>query len=189
MVVLSSGRSLQSMIAVQVRIHEELDLIFGDDIERDISLEDIKQMKYMEQCIKESLRLYPPVPLLARVSREPVNIKEYVIPANTAFFVDIYMLHRDPKAFPRPEVYDPSRFDPSNDYNPFAFIPFSAGPRNCIGQKFALLEEKAILASILKKYKIRSLIQRDEVIVDCAVVLKPRCKISIKLENRFQFSN
>lgn len=160
----------------------ELDHIFDGDKERDINLEDLRQMKFLEQCIKESLRLYPPVPYIARYSEEPFYADKYLIPPKTTCLILIYMLHRDPEFFPNPEVFDPDRFDDVR--HPYAYVPFSAGPRNCIGQKFALLEEKAFLASILRKFRITSLVHRNEIRLDFSAILKSKTEIKMKFDPR-----
>lgn len=122
---------------VQAKIHEELDSIYAEDPDREIRFEDLREMKYLEKCIKETLRLFPPVLFIARHNTEEFTIKDKTIPAGTTCLVLFYQLHRDPKYFPNPEVYDPERFSPenSNGRHAFAYTPFSAGPRNCIGQR------------------------------------------------------
>ena len=82
-------------------------------------------------------RLYQSVPLISRILGEDVEIDGHVIPANTNVVLMKFLLHRDPKTFPNPDVFDPDRFSPNNSEkrNPYAYVPFSAGPRNCIGQK------------------------------------------------------
>lgn len=83
----------------------------------------------VECCIKEALRLYPSVPMIARHIREEVKIDNYTIPVGTTAMIVTYMLHRNPEIYPRPELFIPERFLPENckGRHPYAYIPFSAG--------------------------------------------------------------
>jgi cytochrome P450 family 4 len=89
--------------------------------------------------------------------------------------VPIYNVHRNPVYFPNPEKFDPDNFLPEKvlKRHPYAYIPFSAGPRNCIGQKFALLEEKTALSSILRHYEVRSLDKREDIHLMVELILRP----------------
>ncbi|GBN61760.1 Cytochrome P450 4V2 [Araneus ventricosus] len=129
---------------IQAKVHEELDLIFGVDHERHATVEDLKNMKYLECVIKETFRIYPPGPVLPRYLNEDTTICGYQIPKGTICAVFPHVLHRDEKVFPNPEKFDPDRFLPENSAtrHPYAYIPFSAGPRNCIGQKLAELLDR-----------------------------------------------
>lgn len=131
--------------------------MFGDS-NRPITMADLAELKYLECCIKESLRLYPSVPLIGRQTIEDTiisnsdlrsiltipykwfpsfNKDKHEIPAGSTVIVLNYFIHRDPKHFPDPDNFQPERFFPENSRgrHPYAYIPFSAGPRNCIGNE------------------------------------------------------
>lgn len=168
-----------------------MDSIYSDDINRDIVFEDLRQMKYLENVIKETLRLFPPVLLVSRELLEDFKVKEYLIPTGTTCVVLLYALHRDPKYFPNPEIFDPDRFLPENyrTRHPFAFVPFSAGPRNCIGQRFAMQAVKVVLTSVLRKYRVTSLLTMDKMELAIGTTLGAKNPIKLKMELRENYQN
>ncbi|KAK3916933.1 Cytochrome P450 4c3 [Frankliniella fusca] len=121
---------------------------------------DLSRLEYLERCIKEVLRLYPVVPLIARDIRSPVHLGALGadLPAGCTVLVNAFLLHRDPRFFPEPERFDPDRFLDDSDArrHPFAYVPFSAGSRNCIGQKFAMLELKVLLLTVLERFRVQT---------------------------------
>ncbi|XP_064098017.1 cytochrome P450 4c3-like isoform X1 [Macrobrachium nipponense] len=167
---------------IQARVYEEIDSIFGGD-DRPITMNDLRDLKYTENCIKEALRIFPSVPFIGRELREEAVIDNYRIPVGTTILIITFRLHRDPEQFPNPEVFDPDRFLPENCLNrhPYAYVPFSAGPRNCIGQKFALMEEKIVLTTILRKFRVESCTRREDLKLLGELILRPEDGNTMKL--------
>ncbi|KAJ9585741.1 hypothetical protein L9F63_002531, partial [Diploptera punctata] len=143
---------------VQDKVYEELKDIFGDS-DRPPTMKDLAEMKYLERVIKEALRLYPSVPMFARELREDVEIEWPLFLSTSSAQMIVFAINSTKEHFPNPEEFNPDNFLPEiiAERNPYAYIPFSAGPRNCIGQKFAILEEKTVLSYILRNYKLENI--------------------------------
>ncbi|XP_020931245.1 cytochrome P450 4V2 isoform X2 [Sus scrofa] len=170
---------------VQKKVDNELDEVFGKS-DRPATLEDLKKLKYLECVIKESLRLFPSVPFFARSINEDCEIAGHKIVKDSQVIIVPYALHRDPRYFPNPEEFRPERFFPENSKgrHSYAYVPFSAGPRNCIGQKFAIMEEKTILSCILRHFWVESNQKREELGLAGELILRPTNGIWIKLKRR-----
>lgn len=170
---------------VHAKVVEELDHVIGRG-NRDITAEDIKELKYLECCIKEAMRLFPPVPYFTRQLLEDLTIENITFPKKSILIIALIFLHRDPKVFPDPEKFNPDRFllENSKNRNPYSFVPFSAGPRNCIGQKFALMEEKVILAQVFRSLVLTPTQTREELKVKMELVLKPDKGIFMEVKSR-----
>ncbi|XP_032672297.1 cytochrome P450 4C1-like [Odontomachus brunneus] len=160
----------------QEKVHEELEQVFKNT-QTPASVKELSQLKYLERVIKETLRLYPSVPFITRKLAEDVKLGDYTIPADITVALPIMLVHRDPEVWPDPTKFDPDRFLPENSKhrNSYAYVPFSAGPRNCIGQRFALLEEKIVLTAILRKWRVKSV--KTQVSFAGSLILRPREEI------------
>lgn len=108
------------------------------------------------------------------------------MPKGTTCAIFTYLVHRNSDIFPQPEVFDPDRFTPSqaSGRHPFAYIPFSAGPRNCIGQKFAIIEQKIVVANVVRNFYLKSVDERDKLIITGEMVLRSRNGLRLVLEKR-----
>ncbi|NXA48302.1 CP4B1 protein, partial [Nothocercus julius] len=139
----------------QQRCREEVQEVLGD---RDtVEWDDLGKMTFCTMCIKESLRLFPPVPVVLRQLSKPVTFSDgRSLPAGLSVTVSIFAIHRNRDVWEDPEIYDPMRFSPQNSAqrHSHAFLPFSAGSRNCIGQQFAMNEMKVALALTLKHFEL-----------------------------------
>ncbi|CAG9796530.1 unnamed protein product, partial [Diatraea saccharalis] len=173
LMLLANHKHIQVIILLQDNIFKELQTIFGDS-KRNANYEDLSKMRYLECCIKESLRLYPPVPFISRQVSESINLGGYKLPKDVICHVHIYDLHRREDLFPNPLKFDPDRFLPENcvGRHPYAYIPFSAGPRNCIGQKFAMMEMKSALSAILRHFELEPVTRPWELRIAADLVLR-----------------
>ncbi|XP_062966535.1 cytochrome P450 4F2 [Cynocephalus volans] len=141
----------------QERCRQEVRELLRDHEPKEIEWDDLAELPFLTMCIKESLRLHPPVTVISRRCTQDVELPEgRVIPKGVTCLLSIFGTHHNPAVWPDPEVYDPFRFDPENikGRSPLAFIPFSAGPRNCIGQTFAMAEMKVALALTLLRFRV-----------------------------------
>ncbi|XP_015908100.1 cytochrome P450 3A24 isoform X2 [Parasteatoda tepidariorum] len=141
---------------VQEKVRKEVLQLLKSEGELDYN--SVNMLQYLDQVLKESLRLYPPVHLFVnREVSENCEINGIQFKKGAAIQVAVYHLHRDPDYWENPTEFRPERFSPENKdkINPIAYQPFGAGPRNCIGMRFALMEAKLALAQILSKYSLK----------------------------------
>ncbi|XP_054707932.1 cytochrome P450 4c3-like [Uloborus diversus] len=171
---------------VQDKVFDEQRSLFQDNPHRPLTYEDTCKMKYTECVIKETLRLFPPLPVFGRIAQKDIVIGNQIIPKDSFVAFNVYSLHRNPKVFPEPEKYIPERFLPENSSgrHPYAFLPFSAGPRNCVGQKFAMLSMKVQLSHLLRSFKVTSLDHRDQVNIMWKLTLDNVKPIRVKFTPR-----
>ncbi|XP_044732402.1 probable cytochrome P450 4aa1 [Chrysoperla carnea] len=162
---------------------KELDTIFKDS-SRSPNARDLDEMCYLEQCIKETLRLYPSVPLVARKISEDIKLNDkYTIPKNCTVFISPYFTQRLPDIYPDPDNFIPSRFSREEilKRHPYSFIPFSAGPRNCIGYKFSIMEMKTVISTILRHYRITLSPGKENLTLSWRITIRARGGIWLRL--------
>jgi len=140
---------------VEEKLHEELDRVLQG---RTPTFEDIKELTYTQQVIKESMRIHPPVWILnSRLAKEDVHIQGKLVKKGSMVFVAPYSLHKDERFYPNPDEFRPERFTVENEKarHRYAYLPFGAGPRVCIGNSFAMMEATLLLSTIAQKYTLR----------------------------------
>ena len=149
-----------------------------------LEYDDLNDLKYTQWCIKEAMRLYPPVTEFDRQCSQDIELDGHILPKDTNIVVALPFLHRHPDIWENPNEFDPLRFHPSNaeGRDPYAYMPFSAGPRNCIGQNFALNEERVVVATILSHFKL-SLVESHVVEMGLNGILRTKNDILINIES------
>lgn len=172
---------------VQQQVYEEIKSIVDEAGDEPLNTNDFNNMVYTERVIKESLRLYPPVPFISRDLTEDIRLKTgQRIPKDTQCHLHIIDLHRDPDQFPDPEKFDPDRFLPEEvaKRHPFAYLPFSAGPRNCIGQKYAMLEMKSCMTDVVMKFRVEPVTKLEEIDFIVDIVLRTKKPVQVQFLKR-----
>ncbi|NUP11935.1 MAG: cytochrome P450 [Polyangiaceae bacterium] len=150
------------------------------------TMQDLPKLDLSLRVFKESLRMYPPVYMFGRVAVETVNVGKYELPKGTVVLLSPFALQRRKEIWPNPDVFDPDRFKPEEEAkrHKSAFIPFSSGPRTCIGNHFALMEGPLVLATILHRADVE-MAEGATVTPEAHATLRPKgMKMRVKLRPR-----
>ncbi|KAK9875031.1 hypothetical protein WA026_005838 [Henosepilachna vigintioctopunctata] len=169
----------------QETLFKEISNVIGD--RRTPTSVDFTSMEFLDRFIKECLRLYPPFIMSQRLLlKELITTTGYRLPAGTIVFVSIFDIQRNPNLYPDPEVFDPDRFLMENvvKRHPFTYIPFSAGPRNCIAQKYAILTIKTSICRILQNFQIEPVTMIDNIEFCIDAMLQVKNGIKVKFRKR-----
>lgn len=166
---------------VERRLHTELNEVLAGRVP---TVEDLPNLKYTRMVIEETLRLYPPTPVLSRKAISDDELLGYPVAANSMIMISPYAIHRNPALWEKPQQFDPERFSPERvaARPAYAYLPFGGGPRVCIGNNFALMEAQLILSTIAQRYRLR-LIPNHPVEPQMVVTLRPRYGMPMTLHS------
>jgi cytochrome P450 len=175
---------LSQVPEVENRLHAELAEVLGG---RAPTLEDVPKLAYTRAVFEETLRLYPPVPLLARQAKRAETIRDRSVPAGSLVMVVPWLLHRHRKFWGKPDHYIPERFLPENARFRVrhAYLPFSVGPRTCAGAAFGLTEAILCIAALAQQVRLR-LAPGVAVAPVCRLTLRPGDDLRMLVEHRAQ---
>lgn len=139
---------------IQQQVRDEINNILMD--RTTLRHEDLQKLTYTTRVIKETLRMFSPVPAITRQLAEPLVIDGVTLPVGTEIDISQFNIHHNPAVWENHDIFDPDRFLPENfaKKDPFSFIPFSAGQRNCIGQHFAMDETKVFISRVIRKFAL-----------------------------------
>jgi len=166
----------------EARLHAELDTV---NLETGDAMALFPQLPYTKQVISETLRLYPPAHLLARLALKDITLGPYTVPKDATIVMSPYIMHRDARFWPEPERFDPDRWLPEREATrpKFSYFPFGGGPRTCVGEQFAWMEAVLCLARLAKDWRAR-LAPGHPVDVHPLITLRPRHGMAMHLEKR-----
>ena len=175
-------RLLHDHPEVEGRVLDEIEEV-GPDFAKDPHAVD--HLVYTRQVLMESMRLFPPAPLIVRHTTRPVPLAGRTVPAGCSVHIPIYALHRQERLWFRAAAFDPDRFSPgiSAQRERFAYMPFGAGPRVCIGAGLAMTECLVVLASLLPQYRLRPT-RATTPRVQMRITLRPRGGMPVFAEPR-----
>ena len=167
---------------IEAQVHEEVDRTLSGRLP---TFEDIPNLVYTRQVIDETLRLYPPAYALSRFGNRADSVGGYDVRANAAISLCPFITHRMPEFWRQPLEFDPERFDPAQNTNRhrFGYIPFGAGPRQCIGESFSLTEGVLVAAAIAQRFHLR-IPDHHVAQLDPQITLHPKGGMPLRFEHR-----
>ena len=167
---------------VRERLYREVDTVLG---RRPPGLSDLQDLEYTGMVFEEAMRLYPPVWTVSRVATSDDTVSGAEIRKGTTVMLSPYAMHRNPEIWPNPEEFVPERFRPAavSQRHRYSYFPFGGGPRVCLGNRFALMEAKIMMAMVVQRYHL-SVLPGQEVVAEPMITLRPRNGIRMQLERR-----
>ncbi|XP_068886092.1 cytochrome P450 3A29-like isoform X1 [Aphelocoma coerulescens] len=187
--------STLSYIAYNLAIHPDVQQRLQDEVDAHLpnkatpTYNAITQMEYLDMVVNESIRLYPAGGRIERVCKKTVELNGVTIPEGMVVLIPAFVLHRDPQYWPEPDEFRPERFSKENKegIDPYTFLPFGAGPRNCIGMRFALLIMKVAVVVLLQNFSFRTCKDTPiPLVLDSKGFMQPKKPIVLKMVPRDQ---
>ncbi|XP_058817444.1 uncharacterized protein LOC131680752 [Topomyia yanbarensis] len=178
---------------VQERVYQEV-MEACPDKDQSVSLEDLSKLTYTEMVCKETMRLFPVAPIVARISTQDIKLNDRnTIPAKSVIVGAIYQVQRDPKIWgPDAHLFNPDHFLPENasQRHPYAYIPFSGGIRNCLGIRYAWVLMKIMIVHLIRKYQFKTSLRMDSINIKYSIILKITngCLVSLEKQAHHSFS-
>jgi len=167
---------------VMKKLRQEVDHVMSDGT---LNSQSLSRLTYTTQVLNESMRIYPPAWIVAREALAYDEVDGFPIPQGSQVYMSSFIVHRHPDFWEKPHVFDPERFSEENSKgrHKFAFFPFGGGPRYCIGNNFAMMEMKVILASLVHHFDFEAL-SKLPVALEPLLTLKPRDEILLHVKKR-----
>lgn len=171
----------------QQLVYQEIKQVFGEKGDNvQCSEESLKKLKFLECCIKESMRLCPSIHTITRKTPSDILLGGHVIPSGTVLSICIYYIHRNANYYPEPDVFKPERFLPENSVNrpKNSFIPFGFGHRQCLGQNMAMREIKILISQIVCRFQVQSCSKYEDIAAAFLGTLKSTTAVEMVFQRR-----
>uniref|UniRef100_A0A182VPE8 Uncharacterized protein n=2 Tax=Anopheles merus TaxID=30066 RepID=A0A182VPE8_ANOME len=172
---------------VQEMVYQEVMSVCPDK-SKPVTMEDANNLAYTEMVCKETMRLFPVGPLIGRKCVADVKLDDkHTIPAGCCVALGIYQIHRDPTIWgPEPGKFNPDHFLPERvaERHPYAYLPFSGGPRNCIGIRYAWLSMKILIAHLVRNYRFKTTLKMEDLEIKFAIILRIMNGCLVSIEDR-----
>uniref|UniRef100_A0A8B9KKR0 Cytochrome P450 3A n=1 Tax=Astyanax mexicanus TaxID=7994 RepID=A0A8B9KKR0_ASTMX len=159
------------------KLVEEIDKTFPRNAP--VTYDALMKLEYLEMVINESMRLLPTAPRLERVCKKTVELNGITIPKDTLVTIPTYVLHRDPQLWESPEEFRPERFSPENNIDPYLFMPFGLGPRNCVGMRFAQMIMKLVVVKLLQNFSVETC-KETQIPIQLSAFFQPTVPVTLK---------
>ncbi|KAL6264444.1 hypothetical protein P5V15_004553 [Pogonomyrmex californicus] len=175
---------------IQEKVYKEMLDIYGMETPNTtpVKYDDIQRMHYLDCVVKETLRIFPTVPLIGRKLMEDLKIGDHILPKGIDVVIPIIHLHRNKKYWPNPLTFNPDRFLPDKikDRPSYYYIPFGDGPRNCIGMNYGMIAIKVILATLVRAFifKVDKSIDIKDIQLNTYIILSTIKPLEVKIEKR-----
>ncbi|KAL7015013.1 hypothetical protein ACKWTF_016245 [Chironomus riparius] len=168
----------------QQKLFDEIDEIYSTESDTKFSNDFLQKFIYLDAVLKESMRIFPAIPIIGREASEEVEIEGYLIPKGTVILISIFAMHRDKKIWgDDADAFKPERFFEELT-NPHAFVPFAGGKRICIGYRYAMVSMKIFLINFLRKYKVDCLTKFEEIETEMTLTLNFVNGFNVSIEKR-----
>ncbi len=166
---------------VESALHAELDAVLEG--ERLPTFDDLTRLPYTRNVLAETMRFYPPAYMIGRRSTAEYRIRDYTFAPRTVFLLPQVIVHRDRRWWPNPDTFDPDRWRATDESRPkFAYFPFGAGTRVCVGEQFAWMEGTLALATLARRWRVR--VPGSDPELDPIITLRPKGGLQGRLERR-----
>ncbi|XP_031247057.1 cytochrome P450 3A25-like [Mastomys coucha] len=171
---------------VQKKLQHEIDAVLPN--KAPATCNGLGEREYLDMVIDETLRLYPVAAKISRLSKKDAEINGVFIPQNTKVAVPLFLLHQDAEYWPEPEKFCPERFSKENKdrINPYVYMPFGNGPRNCLGMRFVLINMKLAVVKVLQNFSVQPCEETGEIPLKLSkeLIVSPEKLIVLKVISR-----